>query len=196
VTKASDNPYPSLLLVEGAAPADPAAGGQRLFIDSTDHTLKRVDSAGTVTAVESGGGSPVFGTAQHAANITFAPSTGGTYQDLCTDADVTVAASVGDWLEVALATEIEAANNPTYLDVATRVSGATVNLVANGTNTAWRVLETTIPMPIGTAMLYQVVSGDISAGNVTLRMQATCDNTSPSRVVSYPRLTVKNLSTF
>lgn len=56
MAKASDNQFPSLLLVEGAAPADPASGDQRLFIDSADHQLKRVNSSGTVTAIEGGGG--------------------------------------------------------------------------------------------------------------------------------------------
>ena len=56
MTKASDNPYPSLLVVEGSTPTSPAAGDQRLFIDSADHKLKRVNSSGSVTTVEGGGG--------------------------------------------------------------------------------------------------------------------------------------------
>lgn len=55
MAKASDNPYPSVLVVEGTAPATPAAGDQRLFVDSADHKLKRKDSSGTVTTVEGGG---------------------------------------------------------------------------------------------------------------------------------------------
>lgn len=51
--KGSDNPAPSLLIVEGAAPASPAAGDQRLFIDSADHLLKRKNSGGAVTAIGS-----------------------------------------------------------------------------------------------------------------------------------------------
>jgi hypothetical protein len=51
VTKASDNPYPSLLIVEGSAPTSPSAGNQRLFIDSADHAVKVKNSGGTVTAV-------------------------------------------------------------------------------------------------------------------------------------------------
>lgn len=57
MTKASDNPYPSILVVEETTPASPAAGQQRLFIDSADHALKRVDDTGTVTDIEGGGGS-------------------------------------------------------------------------------------------------------------------------------------------
>lgn len=56
MAKASDNPFPSLLLVEGAAPATPAAGRQRLFIDEADGLLKLKDDAGAVTTV--GGGAP------------------------------------------------------------------------------------------------------------------------------------------
>jgi hypothetical protein len=52
----SDNAFPKLILVEGSAPASPAAGRQDLFIDSADHHLKRVNSSGTVTDLEAGGG--------------------------------------------------------------------------------------------------------------------------------------------
>ena len=54
--KASDNPFPSLLVVEGATPSSPPSGDQRLFVDSADHKLKRVNSSGTVTVVEGGAG--------------------------------------------------------------------------------------------------------------------------------------------
>lgn len=58
--KAEDNPFPYITLVEGAAPAAPSAGRQKEFIDSADHKVKRINSAGAVTTVEggsSGGGS-------------------------------------------------------------------------------------------------------------------------------------------
>ena len=51
MAKASDNEFPSLLVKEGAAPASPAAGDQRLFIDSADHILKVKNSGGTVSTV-------------------------------------------------------------------------------------------------------------------------------------------------
>ena len=50
--KASNNEYPSILVLESTAPANPASGDQRLFIDSADHTLKRKNSSGTVTSIE------------------------------------------------------------------------------------------------------------------------------------------------
>ena len=49
--KASDNPFPSILVTETAAPADPSVGSQRLFIDPVDHILKRINSSGTVTPI-------------------------------------------------------------------------------------------------------------------------------------------------
>lgn len=52
MTKASDNEFPSLLVKEGSAPSSPAAGDQRVYIDSSDHKLKRKNSSGTVTVVE------------------------------------------------------------------------------------------------------------------------------------------------
>ncbi len=52
---ASDNPFPSLLIVEGTEPSSPAAGKQRLYIDSTTHHLMRVPSTGTEVDIEAGG---------------------------------------------------------------------------------------------------------------------------------------------
>lgn len=46
---ASSNPFPSVLFSEQAgAPANPAAGKQRVYLDSTTHKQRRVDSSGTV----------------------------------------------------------------------------------------------------------------------------------------------------
>jgi hypothetical protein len=54
----SNNPFPSVLVVEGSTPATPAAGKQRLFVRSSDGHLCRVDSGGTVTDLDAstGGG--------------------------------------------------------------------------------------------------------------------------------------------
>lgn len=52
MTKASDNAYPSILITEGTEPSAPAAGKQRLYIDSTTHKLKRTDSSGTDVDIE------------------------------------------------------------------------------------------------------------------------------------------------
>jgi hypothetical protein len=53
MAKGSDNPFPSVLFDEGSTPSSPAAGHQRLFIDSADNRVKRVNSSGTVAIIES-----------------------------------------------------------------------------------------------------------------------------------------------
>jgi hypothetical protein len=45
-----------LFTEQGSTPASPSAGDQRIFLDSADHHLKRVDSSGSVTDLEGGGG--------------------------------------------------------------------------------------------------------------------------------------------
>lgn len=52
MTKASDNIFPKVLIVEGSAPSSPSSGDQALYIDSSDHKLKRKNSSGTVTTIE------------------------------------------------------------------------------------------------------------------------------------------------
>lgn len=59
MAKASDNLFPSLLFKETAAPASPAAGNQRLFVDPSDHLLKYKNSAGVVSGVGGAGGSTI-----------------------------------------------------------------------------------------------------------------------------------------
>jgi hypothetical protein len=56
MTKASDNAFPSVLITEGTEPSAPAAGKQRLYIDSTSHHLMRTNSSGTETDIESAAG--------------------------------------------------------------------------------------------------------------------------------------------
>jgi len=52
MVKASDNAFPSLLITEGTEPSAPAAGKQRLYIDSTTHLLKATNSSGTDRTIE------------------------------------------------------------------------------------------------------------------------------------------------
>lgn len=58
MTKVTDDPLPFLPFTETVDPSNPAAGGQRLFVD-TDHLLKMVDSSGTVTTFSTGGGAAI-----------------------------------------------------------------------------------------------------------------------------------------
>src|SRR6185503_20518084 len=52
----SDNPVPSLLIAEATEPTAPAAGHQRLYIDSTTHLLKATNSSGTERTIEASAG--------------------------------------------------------------------------------------------------------------------------------------------
>ena len=56
MTKASDNIFPKVTFVEGAAPSSPAASDFHLYFDSSDHLLKWKNSAGTVTTIATGTG--------------------------------------------------------------------------------------------------------------------------------------------
>ena len=56
MTVASDNAFPSLLITEGTEPSAPAAGKQRIYIDSTSHHLSATNSSGTERDLESASG--------------------------------------------------------------------------------------------------------------------------------------------
>lgn len=56
---ASDNVFPKVIIAEGAAPASPAAGDFKLFVDSADHLFKMKNSAGTVTTFGAGFSDPM-----------------------------------------------------------------------------------------------------------------------------------------
>lgn len=67
MAKASDNAFPSILITEGTEPSAPAAGKQRLYIDSTTHKLKRTDSSGVDVTIESTAGNTLSRTAVYRA---------------------------------------------------------------------------------------------------------------------------------
>lgn len=50
---AEDNPFPYITVDETAAPSSPSAGNQALYIDPSDHHLKRKNSSGTIVDLES-----------------------------------------------------------------------------------------------------------------------------------------------
>lgn len=59
MAKGSDNKFPKLIITEGSAPSNADSGDQKLYIDSSDHKLKRKDSSGTVVSIEdAGSGAP------------------------------------------------------------------------------------------------------------------------------------------
>ena len=87
MTKASDNAFPSVLVTEGTEPAAPAAGKQRLYVDSTTHHLKRTDSAGADVDIETASS----GIGNHGAavynSVAFALTTSGTLYAITFDTE-------------------------------------------------------------------------------------------------------------
>lgn len=77
--KASDNLFPYVTLVPAVAPAAPATGAERVYLDSGDGKLKRKNSAGTVATIEGGGGA-----SSHAEYTSSFTSTAGALSNLGT----------------------------------------------------------------------------------------------------------------
>lgn len=190
MVKASDNEYPSVLVKEGSTPASPSSGDQRVFIDSADHKLKRVNSGGTVTTIESGGANTanVVSAAiftKTSGNTTLSSNTTG---DFDTGTDLTLAAAANDYAVVWINALHDNSARIVNLDVATIVStpqhyfGAGLASSAQGL-LGWSKQAAAYTNISGFASL-QLVSGDISGGNVTLRLRYKCDNSGSSIIYS------------
>lgn len=91
--------------------------------------------------------------------------------------DITIAATAGDYLEIGVSCRSTDSDADSWgLDVATMVSGSPVNFLSSHSGTA----DTTgvggwyggvsNPRSVTGSVLYVVQSGDISGGNVTLRL--------------------------
>lgn len=185
MAKASDNVFPKLIVSEGSAPASPSAGQQKLYIDSADHKLKRKDSSGTVTTIENSGSGITPGRAKAkrtAGNVTLNSTT---FVNIDTATDLTIAAASGDVLEVTMAVRASTSGSNLYcvLDFHTIVSGSPVNSVAadaaaGTTNVGFPGWSTGTVRSAANGYThfcatkqYTVQSGDISSGNVTLRLR-------------------------
>lgn len=119
MVKASDNAYPSLLVVETAAPVSPASGNQRLFIDPADHLLKTKNSAGTVTALGSSGALA----SGYATVATDQSSTGGAFADLAT-VGPTVTITVNTKVKVTISADTYGSASDTAMNMGVDISGA------------------------------------------------------------------------
>ncbi len=90
IERASDNPFPSILIAEATEPTAPAAGHQRLYVDSTTHVLMITNSSGTQTPVSSSGLSDPMTTRgdliiRNASNVTARLGRGSANQVLTSD---------------------------------------------------------------------------------------------------------------
>lgn len=158
MAKASDNPFPSLLFVETAAPASPASGDQRLFIDPSDHLLKYKNSAGTITAVGGGGGSTIT---PATTEITTSETRNlNSFGDLTTvGPTVTVTIGASGLALVHWACEADVSGAAVGIDIsgATTLAPAATDILYWGSG----------PFDIGTSKLYT----GLTAGSTTFKMK-------------------------
>lgn len=101
-----------------------------------------------------------------------------TWANVDTGLDLTIPAQVGDVLGVSLSAAWGGEAVNAGLDAATLVSGSPVNYISGGAGGAshfgvqgWIGHDTDPVRAVGTLIQYPVVSGDISGGNVTLRLR-------------------------
>lgn len=187
MAKASDNVFPYIHLAPAAAPSAPAAGSQRLYLDSGDSNKPKLkDSAGVVTALGGSGAVKDFAQAKRtSADVTINSTT---FTNVDTGLDLVMSAVTGDVIEVGLAVRCSSASL-TYMvfDFHTIVSSAPVNSIstesAASTTVAnsfpqWARAKTQDTTGadggsyFGGSKRYVLQAGDISGGTVTLRLRA------------------------
>lgn len=158
--------------------------GQVLTADSSQAT-------GVKWATPTGGGSGTVVAAVArltTGNLALASTS---WVDVSTSIDLVLAASTGDWVEVDLDARVlaEEANN-LYFDAVTVVAGSPVTWLSSGTSAsgaheaqpAW-TMPSAYKGSISGSVLYQVQSGDISSGQVRIRLRYYTDAASPTRSV-------------
>lgn len=92
--------------------------------------------------------------------------------------DITLAAVTGDYIEAGVAALCPNSTAQSLkMDVCTVVSAAAVNFFSNGTNTgatngvpAWYMTASLSAAKAGGSVIYQAQSGDLSGGNIVLRL--------------------------
>jgi hypothetical protein len=164
MVKASDNAYPSLLITEGTEPSAPAAGKQRLYIDSTTHLLKATNSSGTDRTIEGGGGTAlqVDRVSRTSGDVT---TTSTTFVDL-TGASITMTTGAHSCM-VTFISACEG-NGTTPFDICvdidvdgTRMSGGTHGLYD------WQILTANRRHPVGLV----AVTAALTAASHTFKVQ-------------------------
>jgi len=179
MVKASDSEYPSVLFDDqSSTPTTPASGFSRVFTKSDG--LYVVDDGGGVTGpmIDTGGGAsigPYAIVSYTGGDITLGSGTSPVV--LPGPGDCVVAASTGDLLLVGLnARTTDTDADSLSMDAASIVAASPVNYLSSGNGTP---LTTGIPgwyfgvsrvEAAGATFPYVVQAGDISGGNVTLRL--------------------------
>lgn len=184
MAKASDNLFPKVLVAEGSTPASPATGGQALFIDSADHKLKRVNSSGTVSTVEGGGGLTDFAQAKRISGDI--PFNSASLANVDTGLDLVMTAAAGNVIECDLAATVYVSGTVFMVfDFVTVVGGVPVNSITTESAAVTTVANSfpgwgypavstssASPTRFVGSKRYTLQAGDISSGTVTLRLRA------------------------
>lgn len=192
MAKASDNQFPYVHLVPAAAPANPSAG-ERLYLDSADgNKLKRRSTAGVVTVVE--GGTPTaFGKDYQRVDVTSGNiALNATAITGISATDITLTAASGDLIEYGVSARIESEAQHVGFDVYTVVSSTLTNPFGPGLSATlsgaggvpgwWTPAGIAQSLTLSGTITRTLVSGDISGGNVTLRLCYAKVNTSARTV--------------
>lgn len=146
------------------------------FGDWVDNTSPGI-TASRLTTMEAGIAAAMPVTAQ--AILTsgvMAPSTSYTAVKTDGSIDITVAAATGDVVMVGVSGRSTNEAGYLFLDAASMVSGSPVNYISGGTGSsegvqAWQMNNlSTDYRGFGGSVLYTLASGDISSGNLTLRL--------------------------
>lgn len=176
------------LAEQASAPATPAAGYGRLYV-ANDGTLHFVNDAGADIALGGGAASALVDIAKairSTGDITL--NTTG-WQNVDTALDLTlVGAQVGDEIEYLPSFLVQAPNNALAFDACTLVGGTPVNYFGTAGGApdngllAWYAVGN-VAVSVGGSGLYTVQAGDISGGNVTVRLRVRPANTT-SRAIS------------
>lgn len=109
--------------------------------------------------------------------------TSTTWIDLDATLDLTLAAAVGDVIEAFFQGEWNNEARFGYLDAATIVAGSPVNVMSTGTTesptgggiASWGTTQASVYIPASGSVFYTIVSGDLSAGQVTMRLRVRID---------------------
>jgi hypothetical protein len=195
MTKASDNAFPSILITEGTEPAAPAAGKQRLYIDSTTHKLKRTDSSGTDVTIEAAAGAVASDTIWDAKGDLAAGTGADTASKLTvgTNQDILVANSAQStglqWVTLQVGRVVRSSGDFTHTGDTnfTDITGASITFttgarrVALDFSASWYVNNAT-----GTAGLDFVIDGTrpggTTAGMTTYNQHATASEAVPVHI--------------
>lgn len=149
----------------------------RLAVGSNGQVLTADSAETTGLKWAAAGGSQVTAKATRTSGDVTMNNTGAFTADVDTGLDLTIAATAGDVVRLAVQCSVGAEAAISAFDFVTRVSAADVNFVSSGTATpyTWGIPgsrgEISTAISINAATLYTVAAGDISGGNVTFRLR-------------------------